>query len=390
MGPLALALQLGGGLGRVPAEEPGVVDVVAGGVLPRVLHGLGDDLHPQELFGPPGHGEADGAGAAVQVQQHLVPGEGGVLRRLFVKTLRLVVVDLVEGEGGEPEGQATEMVLDGVRPPQGAALLPQGHVGLVPVYIEHHAGKPRHRGPQGLHQLCFEGEAAAVCHHAGHDLPGGEGLAQVQPPQQPLVGGLVVNGDAIPAVPGPEGLHGGGKIRGLEAAAGTVHNAVGVDRVKAHGELAVFPHPQGEQALVPVAVPARCPQDGPQGQVGKAADALQGVPHPLGFQLQLRGVGDVPVAAAPALGELGAVRLHPAGGGGEELLQAAVGVVFRHLYQLDPGGVPGGGEGHEHRHALQAPHPGPLGGGPGDVQPDLLVLLPLHVPASFFTPPIVA
>ena len=51
VGPLSPLRQHPGCLTRVPAEEFRVFNSVEPGVLPGVLHRLGDDLHPQQAPG---------------------------------------------------------------------------------------------------------------------------------------------------------------------------------------------------------------------------------------------------------------------------------------------------------------------------------------------------
>ena len=70
-----LLFQLQGGGTGIGAEELGIFDAVALGVVLRILDGLGDDLHTDDLARGPAHGQSDGAHAAVEVQDGVLPGE---------------------------------------------------------------------------------------------------------------------------------------------------------------------------------------------------------------------------------------------------------------------------------------------------------------------------
>ena len=70
----ALFFQLQGGGARVGTEELGVFDAVALGIIPCILHGLGDDLHADDLARGSGHGQGDGAHTAVEVEDGVALG----------------------------------------------------------------------------------------------------------------------------------------------------------------------------------------------------------------------------------------------------------------------------------------------------------------------------
>ena len=83
----ALGFQLQRRRAGVTAVKFRVFDAVSLGVVLCVLHGLGDHLDADDLAGGSGHGQGDGAHAAVQIQNGVVfrnagPRDGGVIQAL--------------------------------------------------------------------------------------------------------------------------------------------------------------------------------------------------------------------------------------------------------------------------------------------------------------------
>ena len=108
------------GIGTEEAALGGDGIAHAGGVGLGAVDGLGHDLHADQLPAVAGHREADGAHAAVEVQQRRRPGSswaycGGDA----VQALGSQRVDLIEGEGAEADGHAAEGVLDVARAIEG-------------------------------------------------------------------------------------------------------------------------------------------------------------------------------------------------------------------------------------------------------------------------------
>ena len=101
-----LLFQLQSGLACIAAEKLRVMDAVASGVVPGIGHRLLDDLHADDLARGAGHGQGDGAPAAVEVQHQIIPGDGGLFDGSLVQPLGLMVVHLVERAGGQAELQA--------------------------------------------------------------------------------------------------------------------------------------------------------------------------------------------------------------------------------------------------------------------------------------------
>jgi len=133
VGPQPLLGQLGGKLGGVPQEKLRVVNAVAPGVGPGVRHRLRHDFaphHPPRFFR---HYQGNGARATIQVQGQLLARQPCPLHRQGVQLLRLGVVHLIEGRRRQPKREPAQGVLQIVLPPQRPIVLPQNHVGPLPV-----------------------------------------------------------------------------------------------------------------------------------------------------------------------------------------------------------------------------------------------------------------
>ena len=104
---LAIRHQLWQGVLRRRAKEEGVVDAVPCGVLPGVLHRLGDHFDADDLPGLPGQEQADGADAAVDVGY----GFGRLRRKQLqggpIELLSLHRIHLQEGPWTHLEIKAT-------------------------------------------------------------------------------------------------------------------------------------------------------------------------------------------------------------------------------------------------------------------------------------------
>ena len=190
----ALFFQFQGRLARVAAEKFRVFDAVALCVVFGILNGLGDYLHADDLSGGGGHGERDGAHAAVEVQHRIFLrdlrlGDGGL-----IEPLGLMMVHLIERPGGEPEGEAAEGVLDVAGAVEGDELIPQDGIALFRVHGEDQRGEA---GDflQPLQQLFRLGELFTVNYKTYQHLLRYRAPADVDVAQEPLVGFLVIDRD---------------------------------------------------------------------------------------------------------------------------------------------------------------------------------------------------
>ena len=354
LGTHALAGQAGRHLPRVPAEEFRVGDTVAQGVGPGVLDGLGDHLRPDDMPGPAGQAQGDGADAAVQVQHRLLPGEPGEFQRQLVQPLRLIPVDLEEGGNGQAESEPAQLLLQPVPAPEGAGRIAQDHIGVPEIHIEDQPGQLGDSGAQGTGQLSGVGQLPPVGHYAAQGLPRPVGT-DIQVPDQPPAGGLIIGGDLKVLHPALEGQTQGRIRLRLEQAVLRVHHVMAPGAVKADGQPALSSGDR-ELHLVAVAQGGLRPQHRRQFQMD-AAHPLQGVPHPLALGRQLLLIGHVAVLAPPAPPAVRAVRLLPDGGGGDQACPFAPGHPLVHLEQLDLPVLPPDSPGNEDHPAVQTGHP---------------------------------
>ena len=95
----ALLFQRQSRFAGVTAEKFRVLNAVAPGVVPGVLHRLGDHFDANDLARGPGHGQGDGTYTAVKIQHRVVFGDLRLGDGGLVQPLGLVVIDLVEGPG---------------------------------------------------------------------------------------------------------------------------------------------------------------------------------------------------------------------------------------------------------------------------------------------------
>lgn len=92
----------------------GVVDAGCFGVLFGVVDSFFDDVHSPDFFGSVCEPEADGADAAVSVDDFFVAGEGGGFLGFSVELARLERVELEEGAGREFVGELVQAFFNAV------------------------------------------------------------------------------------------------------------------------------------------------------------------------------------------------------------------------------------------------------------------------------------
>ena len=132
----ALFPELFGGICRVAAEESRVTNAVVGGVALGVFDRLGDDLDADQRLAFVRHGQADGARAAVQVEQRFAAGQLSIFLRLRVQALCLGAVDLVERLGRDRKAQPAERVGDRIVAVFCIGALTKDHVGILAIHVE--------------------------------------------------------------------------------------------------------------------------------------------------------------------------------------------------------------------------------------------------------------
>ena len=126
-----------GRFARVRTEELRVGDAVAPGVFPCVFHRLGHDLRSDDSSRVPRHAQADGAGAAVQIEHQIFRPGRRVFGGFFVKPFRLAGMDLEKSLGRDGIFQAAEPVVQDGISPQGIEFSGQDGVssGFVDVTL---------------------------------------------------------------------------------------------------------------------------------------------------------------------------------------------------------------------------------------------------------------
>ena len=130
----ALSREAGGGSAGVGAEKAALGG--DGGICLSAFNRFWYDLHTHQLPAVVYHRKADGAHAAVEVQQQVVRGELGILGRDAVELLSGQCVDLIERQGAQPDGDAAEGVFEVARAIQGGGLAAQNDIGIFGVDIQ--------------------------------------------------------------------------------------------------------------------------------------------------------------------------------------------------------------------------------------------------------------
>ena len=348
VGPQALRLQLRRDVRRVAAEELRVLNAVPGGVFLGVLDGRRHDLRADSPPGLLGKAEGDGSRAAVQVQHRLLSGQSGKFQGLAIQRLRLVPVHLIEGRNRQLEPEAAEGVHQKVLAPDGAVFIPQYDIALFRVGVQHHAHRSGRRRLDERRQLRLPGELFAV----GNDAAQALALfihPDVNMADETLAGALVVRRNLIFFHPVSHGL---GRLVGdlrLDEAAIDGDNPVRPGLEKADG--AVSSH--GVLALIAVVRRVLGPYDLLYLEVG-AAQAGQGVLHPLTLGPQLLRIAHMLEVAAAALAEIGALRLRPLRGGFFDFHDLSRGAGLHHFCDAQVDVLAPDGLGHEHHSAVQA------------------------------------
>ena len=194
--PKQIHIQLQRRLTGVAAEKFRVRDAVPRRVVLRVLHRLRDDLYADDLPRRASHGQRDGADAAVQVQHRVGLGDLRLRDRHLVQPLRLMVVHLIKRPGGQAEIQAAEGVLDIAGAVEGEKAVAQHGVAPLRVHGQHQRGKAGNP-TQPLDERFRPGNFFPVHRETYQNLPGHRAPADVNMPQKPLAGGLVVDADPV-------------------------------------------------------------------------------------------------------------------------------------------------------------------------------------------------
>ena len=355
----ALLLQPESSLARVAAEEFRVFDAVAFGVVPGILHRLLHYLHTDDLPGRGGHGQGDGAHAAIQVKHQILLGNGRLVNGSLVEPLGLVVVHLVEGPGRQPEIQAAQGILNKTGTVKGDKFVPQHGVSLLGVHAEHQGSKARDFF-QPLHQLRYMGNPFAVTHQAHQDLSGHRTPADVDMAQKPFVGNFVIGGNVVLIYIIHNRILDCIRFPGENQTATVFHHVVGARPEEAGVGPALFAG-NGVLGLVPVAVAGGGRQDGNFLQLLPCHPVQAGF-HPVRFQPCFFRIIHVPeIAAAAELGH-GALPAHPMGGFFQNLRDFSGGPGFPQAFNPYPHPFTDDGVGDKNGDAINVGNALALGG----------------------------
>ena len=195
-----LSGELGGSLPGIGAEKAalgGYGLAHAGGVGLGALNGLRHDLHANQLPALIGHGKADGAHAAVEIQQRIIRGKLRVLRGNAVQPLGSQCVDLIEGQRPQTHRYAAKGVLNVARAVQDMVLAAQNDIGVFGVDVKQNGADGRELLPQRGAELLCVGKLCTGAYKAYHDLSAVRAAPQEDVPYQPLAALLIVGADAL-------------------------------------------------------------------------------------------------------------------------------------------------------------------------------------------------
>lgn len=196
----ALSREAGGGSTGVGAEKAALGgDGVAhpGGICLSAFNRFWYDLHPHQLPAVVYHRKADGAHAAVEVEQDIVRLKLGVFGSDAVEALGSQRVDLIEGEGAESDRHTAKSILDVARAVERDGLFTQDDIGLLGVDVDEDGRNIAELLPQRGHELLAVGKLRAGADEADHDLAAVCTPAQEDMPNKALAALLVVGLDAV-------------------------------------------------------------------------------------------------------------------------------------------------------------------------------------------------
>ena len=185
---------------------------------------------------------------------------------------------MVEGPGGQAEGKAAEGVLDPALSVEGDEFIAQDGVAGTGVDGEDQGGEAGD-GLQPCDQLGDAVELPAVGHQAHQHLTGNRAPADIDVADEPTVGHLVIDGDAVLVHPVDDQLLDPVGFFGQDQAAVIFDDLMGACFEKARIGALLFPCHR-ILSLIAIAVAGRRCQDGEFLQI-LPTDAVQASSHPL-------------------------------------------------------------------------------------------------------------
>ncbi len=301
---------------RIVTEELRVRHPVELGVLLRIPDGVGVQLHADELLHMVRCAQADGACAAVGVQQRLLPGEAGVFDGGAVEDLRLPGVDLVEALRADAEPLAAQLVLHVPGAVEDDILCAQDHAGFLLVDVENDGGDLRVPFDQIRHEGFAAGELRRRRHQHYQDLPCYMTGTHQYMAQEAAMSILIIDAQLVAGDHPDDGLDDGVGPLILDQAALHRHHMMGAHGVHAGDRVLVPVRTDDGMHLVAVMMGIIHAQDGLD-----LAELPQQLFDLLLLQAQLLRVGEVTQLASAAAGRDGAM-------GGSRGLRPAFGMGF--------------------------------------------------------------
>ena len=257
--------------GSVGGKEPGIFDAVVLGVADGVMDGIPVDLDADDLLRLAGGGQADGADAAVGVQNRFLTGQLGGINGEAVENGGLDGVDLIETAWADGVALAAEGVQNKSLAVQHFFVFAEDNAGLARVVVLHDGGDGNLLlfgfGEKGADEVLCARQDGLSRHQNHHDLTGRDAPAEQAVPEQAgafvLVEGLV----AASVGGGTDGLHHGVKHLVLQQAAVHRKHLVGLGGVDAGSEFSTVTGRKCGDHLVPVVVGRFHTADGVDGAV---------------------------------------------------------------------------------------------------------------------------
>ena len=198
--------------------------------------------------------QGDGTHAAVQVQRLGVAVGGGPPGGTGIEVFGLAVVHLIEGQGGQAEGVAHQVVFQPLVTPKGATGKPQHPVAPVGVHVDHNTAQGGNGLPADVHQQVFPRQLVPEHHQC--QMQTGTALPHINVPQQTGVGGFVIGLDLALVCPAADGFCQGTGLLRLQLAALQRNQLMAAAAEKAIVH-AVLPRTHRELCFVAVALNVR-------------------------------------------------------------------------------------------------------------------------------------
>lgn len=256
---------LSGGLhpgGSVCGNKADVFDPIQSGVAHGVPHGGGILFHPDDLSGPLGGKDADGADAAVGVQHPFPAGQSGGLDGAPVQHFGLGGIDLVERAGREAESFAAKGIADRTGTIQDLFPVTQQNAGFTAVDILYDGGDLRMFPQQCLDEVGAGGKNGGGGDQHHHDLPGVNAAAYQHVPQKAGAGVLIVGEQPKARQQPADGDDNGGRDLVLIQAAVNIDDTVAALLVGARDDASGAVQAKGRLHLIAVVAGVVGTQDG--------------------------------------------------------------------------------------------------------------------------------